>query len=326
MTEELRGLIFDIQGYSVHDGPGCRTLVFMKGCPLHCEWCANPEGIRTAQDIMFRNSKCVHQKNKCRRCIDACPHQAISINPQAVQPANNTEDEPQLWFDRSLCNLCADHQCLQVCYFEGLRYCGDWKTVPELMHIFHRNRHYWGTTGGVTFSGGEPLLQYRYIQAVLEACRKEQIHTAVETTAYCRPDVFLELMSLVDFAFVDVKHMDTRQHRDKTGVPNEPILGNIKTLVASGWPGRLVLRMPVIEGYNDTEENITATAQFMQQMGLVEINILPFHRLGDSKWTQLGKEYAYRESPTTPEETLYNIQSYFLDRRIACYVGSDTTF
>ena len=321
MTDELRGLIFDIQGYSVHDGPGCRTLVFMKGCPLRCEWCSNPEGIRAAQDIMFCNSKCVHRKNNCRRCLEVCPHKAIRINSEAVNA-----DQPQLWFDRRLCDTCVERQCLRVCYFEGLRCCGDWKTVPELMNVLQRNRHYWGTSGGVTFSGGEPLLQHTYIQAVLQACRKERIHTAVETAAYCPEGVFLELMALVDFAFIDIKHMNTERHREKTGVSNERILGNIRALVHSGWPGRLVLRMPVIAGYNDSEENIAATLRFMQRLGLAEINILPFHRMGDSKWAQLGASYACRKNPATPETKLRVLQDKFLDQRIACYVGPDTLF
>lgn len=321
MTDEVKGLIFDIQGYSVHDGPGGRTLVFMKGCPLHCEWCSNPEGMRTAQDIMFRNSKCVHVQNGCKRCIEACPHGAIRINPDYA-----VEGDPQLFFDRSQCNHCEGLECLQVCYFEGIRYCGEWKTVPDLMHLLQRNRHYWGTNGGVSFSGGEPLLQARFVQSVLEACRQEKIHTAVETTAFIQPEVFLNCMQFIDFAFIDVKHMDPARHQEKTGVPNSLIHKNIAALAGSDWPGRLVLRMPLIGGYNDGEENIQAVIEFMKTLGLFEINILPFHRLGNSKWTQLGKEYAYREQQPGDEESLFAIQERFLDQRIACYAGSNTPF
>ncbi len=321
MDSDLRGLIFDIQGYSVHDGPGCRTLVFMKGCPLRCEWCSNPEGMRHAPDILFRNTKCTHRTNNCNRCIEACPHQAIQPDPDW-----RNEDDAQLLLDRRLCSQCATQDCLRVCYFEGLSSCGEWKTVDDLMHVFDRNRHYWQPNGGASFSGGEPLMQSSFIQAVLEACRQEKIHTAVETTAYINSAVFLRLMQLVDFAFIDIKHVDSTYHKAKTGVGNELILQNIAALAASQWPGRLVLRMPVIRGYNDGVENINAIADFMQKIGLVEINLLPFHRLGDSKWTQLGQEYAYHNDQAYPEEHLFQLQDIFLSRRIACYLGSETPF
>jgi len=194
------------------------------------------------------------------------------------------------------------------------------------MHVFERNRHYWGTRGGASFSGGEPLLQYEFMRALFKACREANMHIAVETTAHIQPDRFLDLMSMVDFAFIDVKHMDSQRHREKTGVNNDLILRNIEALVKSRWPGRLVLRFPVIEDYNDTDENIEAVAAFMQRLGLFEINILPFHRLGDTKWTQLGKEYLYHHHTSTPEEKLFHIQDIFLNKHIACYVGSDTPF
>jgi pyruvate formate lyase activating enzyme len=213
-----------------------------------------------------------------------------------------------------------------VCFFEGLRYCGEWKSVDDLLSLLERNRHYWGTRGGVSFSGGEPLLQHEFMREMLAACRDAHIHTAVETTAHIQPEKFLELMQFVDFAFIDIKHMDPQKHREKTGVTNDLILRNIAALSASGWPGRLVLRTPIIEHYNDTDENMQAVAAFMQANGLFEINLLPFHRLGDTKWTQLGKQYGFSEKNATPEDTLFHLQDIFLSKRIACYVGSDTPF
>ncbi len=320
MKQEVKGLIFDIQGYSVHDGPGCRTQVFMKGCPLRCEWCSNPEGMRTAQDIMFRNTKCVNRNNGCRRCIDACPHHAI------VQNQEQTEDAQQLLINHSLCNRCAEHACLSVCYFEGLRCCGEWWTVDSLMHVFERNRHYWGVKGGASFSGGEPLQQNQFMQAVLEACRETNIHIAIETSAQIEPRIFLRLMSMVDFAFIDIKHMDPQRHHEKTGASNDWILRNIENLVKARWPGRLVLRFTVIESFNDTDENIEDVVKLMQRLDLFEINILPFHRLGYTKWTQLGKEYLFKDKIETPKEKMTYIQDIFLNKHIACYIGPDTPF
>ncbi len=320
MKQEIRGLIFDIQGYSVHDGPGCRTLVFMKGCPLRCEWCSNPEGLRTAQDLLFRNSRCVNRKSGCARCIDACPYHAIVPNPDESEAAQ------QILIDRRRCNRCEDHPCVSVCYFEGLLCCGEWWTVRDLMYVFERNRHYWGTQGGVSFSGGEPLLQYAFMRALFQACRDARIHVAVETSAYIQPDRFLKLMSMIDFAFVDIKHMDSQRHGEKTARNNDLVRYNIASLVNHRWPGRLILRFPVIEGFNDTDDNIEAVAAFMQQLGLVEINILPFHRLGKTKWNQLGKEYMYDDKTSTARNKLLQIQDIFLSRHIACFVGSDTPF
>lgn len=321
MEKEVRGLIFDIQGYSVHDGPGVRTLIFMKGCPLHCEWCSNPEGMYPFPEIMFRNTKCVHVSNSCNRCLQACPLGAIQENP-----AGRQNGYVQLIIDRQSCRQCEHRRCLEVCFFEGLRLCGEWKSVDEIMHVLQRNRHYWGGNGGVSFSGGEPLFQPEFLRTMLDACREEKIHVALETTAYAKSEVFLDLLKDVDFAFIDVKHMDSEQHRAKTGVKNELILHNIEALASSGYRGRLVLRMPVIENFNDSDENIFALAAFMKKVGLFEINLLPFHRLGASKWTQLGKTYVYGEQSGTSQEYLLHLQDIFLGERIACYVGSDTPF
>ncbi|KPL83153.1 MFS transporter [Thermanaerothrix daxensis] len=321
MMEE-KGLIFDIQGYSVHDGPGCRTLVFLKGCPLDCAWCSNPEGKLFKPEIMYRATKCTYLTQGCERCITACPEGAIQKNLSG----NGDQEIAPLVLDRSKCQHCRDLDCVALCYFEALKVCGRWYSVSELMRVLKRDQQYWGGMGGVTFSGGEPLMQRRFMRAVLEACRDAYIHIAVETSAYIEPGAFLELMRFVDWAFIDIKHMDPEKHRAGTGVSNELILSNIALLARSGWSGRLIIRMPVIPGFNDDDENILKTAEFLREVGLVEMNILPFHRLGDSKWTQLGAVYPYRDYEGTPEEKMAHLQKLLLDQQIACYVGSETPF
>lgn len=311
--EENKGLIFDIQSYSVHDGPGCRTVCFLSGCPLHCEWCANPESWKFSEKLMFAESKCKY-KQGCTRCIDACAYNSIKI------------EENKIELNWEKCRKCEDFQCTKACYYEALKLCGKWYSVDDVMNILNRDRQYWGQNGGVTFSGGEPLFQSEFLMKLLKQCRERYIHTAIETTAYSDKETFLKVMEYINFAFIDVKHMNRGKHKEKTGVYNDLILNNIETLVNSNWQGRLVLRMPVIRGFNDTDENIRETISFMKRLDLFEINILPFHRLGDSKWNQLGQKYKYSEEEGTPREKLEKIQDMFLDQEIACYVAHETSF
>jgi pyruvate formate lyase activating enzyme len=312
--EEKKGLIFDIQSYSVHDGPGCRTTCFMSGCFLRCKWCANPESWTNSRKIMFAKAKCKHNQG-CIRCAESCKNKAL-----------NFSQSENLAIDWDVCRSCTTFECSKACYYEALRICGKYYTAADLLKIFSRDRQFWGEKGGVTFSGGEPFYQKDFLLDTLKKCKEAYINTAIETTAFVDTDVFLETMKYVDFAFIDVKHMDRDKHEENTGVYNDLILKNIECLVNSSWPGRLVLRMPVIRNYNDSVENAVATADFMNKLGIFEINLLPFHRMGDSKWTQLGDEYAYKEEEATDEETMDRLQDLYLDRRIACYVGSETAF
>ncbi|MBF8984259.1 4-hydroxyphenylacetate decarboxylase activase [Lutibacter sp. B2] len=308
-----KGLLFDIQSYSVHDGPGCRTLFFLSGCPLHCDWCANPESWKLSQKVMFASSKCKHSKG-CTRCKSSCPYGAI----------NFCDDE--LIINWNLCRKCTTFECTKACFYEALKLCGKYYSVDDLLKIMDRDRQYWGENGGITFSGGEPFIQKEFLLETLKKCKERYIHTAIETTAYVDTSSFLEVMNYIDFAFIDVKHMDRDQHKKKTGVYNDLIFENIKALKSSNWKGRLILRMPVIKDFNDTHENIKKIVTFMETLDLFEINILPFHRMGDSKWTQLGYDYLYKDTEPTSMYTLEHIQSIFLDHDIACYIGHETLF
>lgn len=309
------GLIFDIQSYSVHDGPGCRTLVFLMGCPLRCEWCANPEGWEIRKRLMHRPTKCVRQSQGCSRCVEGCGKKAVSLG------ANG-----ELVIDWKACQTCESLDCTSACLNESMVVCGKSLKLEELMRILSRDRRYWSGKGGVTFSGGEPTAQSAFLIAALKRCREAYIHTAIETSAYTPADVFQEIMSYVDFAFIDIKHMDSALHKEKTGVSNELILNNVRALKKSNWPGRLIIRMPVIDGFNDTDENALATIGFLKEIGQTEINILPFHRMGDSKWNQCGMAYPYREYETTTDDVLTRIQATYLANDIICYVGHETPF
>ena len=316
MAEPLRkqqGLISSIQSYSLHDGPGCRTTVFLAGCFLRCTWCANPETWELKQQVMYAPGKCVRAKG-CAGCLKKCVRDGVSGEEDGIR------------LDWGKCSACTDFSCAEACPTEALRKCGEWYRVEEVMQRLERERDFWGPGGGVTFSGGEPFFQGAFLRELLAVCKRKNLHTAVETTAFVEEAAFLTTMQLVDFAFIDLKHMDASRHQAGTGVSNECILSNIAALRRSGWDGRLVLRIPVIAGFNDTLENMTATADFMDSLGLYEINLLPFHRLGDSKWEQLGKPYAHRQETATSPQVLERLQKVFLARKIACYVGNQTAF
>lgn len=306
----LRGLIFDIQGHSVHDGPGTRTTIFLCGCPLNCVWCSNPEGLFHHQVMMHRNSRC----KLCGTCVRSCPHRAVRILDGKVS------------FDRGICDTCSTFECAKTCYYESQVISGKYYTIDDIMRILQRDRQFWGARGGVTLSGGEPLLQKNFSKALLMACKESFIHTCIETTSCIREDAYLDSMQYVDWAFTDIKHMDSGCHKELTGVGNELILGNIRTLAQSDWDGVLVPRVPVIPGRNDSDGNISATAEFIRDIGLDVINLLPFHRLGESKYRQLGKTYIMENQTPPTDEHMQHLKKIVESKGILCFIGWETPF
>jgi pyruvate formate lyase activating enzyme len=305
------GLIFDIQAHSVHDGPGTRTTVFLNGCPLACLWCCNPEGLSRKPILMYRENRCT----ACGNCLPACPKEAISIGP---------DQKPV--FDRAVCATCESHDCIGVCYQEGLVLSGASYTVEDLIEIFQRDRQFWGSRGGVTFSGGDPLLQRKFMLPLLQRCREIRINTCVETTASLSSAWFMEAASLLNWIFVDIKTMDPEAHKCMTGRDNSLILKNVRLLAESDLDCFVVVRIPVILGFNDSEENIRATARFVRDCGLEVINLLPFHRLGESKYKQLGLEYAFKDIPGLKLDQLDQAAAWVREEGLTCYTGWETPF
>jgi glycyl-radical enzyme activating protein len=315
MGDQATGLIFDIQGYSVHDGPGCRTLVFLSGCPLRCAWCSNPEGQLARPRLMVHKERCAHRHY---RCATACEQAAVSIGDGAG---------PHPWFDRSICQRCETMSCVAACLDRALKIAGRRYSVAELMAVLTRDQGFWGSGGGVTFSGGEPLSQPAFLQAALQQCQASYIHTAIETSAHVESDLLLAILPWTDWLLVDIKHMDPTAHRSETGAGNEQILNNIRALASARWEGRLIVRVPIVPGYNDTTENLHATAGFVAGLGLKEVNLLPFHRLATSKYEQLGLGYGrYAHLAPPSREALHSQQQIFRGAGLACYAGSQTTF
>lgn len=307
-------MIFDIQSYSVHDGPGCRTNVFFVGCPLKCRWCSNPESWAVKKHLMFAERTCKWEQG-CTACRDACPQGAITFDENG---------KPVLDWVR--CNACETIECEKSCAAHALKQCVRFLTVDDVMHILMRDYPNWGSDGGVTFTGGEPLLHHHFLDSLLQRCRKEQIHTAIETSGFASREVFMKIFRNLNFAFIDVKNMDEEKHLWGTGVSNKPILDNIAALCASDWRGRLILRQPTIGGFNDSIENAKRLIDFMNANGLFEINLLRFHRMGQTKWEQLGKSYEFSDHGDISEERLLELQELYLDNDIACYLGEDTPF
>ncbi len=309
--DENEAVIFDIQGFSVHDGPGGRTLVFFKGCPLKCKWCCNPEGIDWGCSLMYRSSRC----KRCHNCVASCPYKAITVS----------DESGLIEIDRQSCKGCTTHECVANCYYQALSLAGKRITLQQLLHKLERDRRFWGRGGGVTLGGGEVMGQYEFAARLLEECYNSGMHTAIETSGYAPWRHYEKVLKYVDWVFVDLKHMSSEAHRKATGVRNELILANIKRMQRLEQL-RVLVRIPVIPQFNDDDDNITKTAKFLQVIGLSEVNVLPFHRLGTSKYEQLGMPYEYGEAFASSKERMEKIQEIFRRYDIVCYAGSNTPF
>ena len=270
----LTGLVFDIQRFAVHDGGGIRTLVFLKGCPLSCKWCQNPESMSSKPEIMRIPHHCI----SCVKCATLCPEQAIEYRADGVA------------IHRDKCTYCGE--CVEKCYAGSMTIVGRYMTVEEVMEEVERDRPFYNTSqGGVTFSGGEPTLQSAFLVSALKDAKARGLHTAIESCCLCTGETFAEVLKHTDLVLTDIKHMDSDIHMELTGAPNDQILSNIRMAAEMGK--KLRIRIPLIPGCNDSEENIRATAMFVKSLGqsVEGLDILPYHRLGEPKWEQLDRKY-----------------------------------
>jgi len=303
------GYLFDLPGCSVHDGPGCRTLIFFKGCSLHCSWCSNPEGISPSPEPLYNIGKC----NRDLLCVEACPVKAIR------------ENEAGLLFDRVRCAACSTFDCARACCSGALRIGGYHLNVDGLYDKIRRDRQYWGEKGGITLTGGEPFLQPDFASALLKKCFEGFIHTAVETCGNVPWKNIESSLSWLDWIFFDLKHMDPEIHRSATGHSNKLIFENVKRL-AEIFPGRLVFRMPVIPGLNDSDGHIRKMADFILSTGRTEINLLPIHHLGREKYPLTGRIYSMDPEKVMTGEGIRRAWEIFTKAGVTCYLGSDTPF
>lgn len=293
------GTIFDIKKYSINDGPGIRTTVFLSGCPLSCWWCHNPESQSRTPQLLYRPNRCL----ACGTCAEVCPEGAIHLECGSSASAYaEVKLRRSVVTDREKCTAC--QTCVSACYAGARQFSGYETTVGEVMAQVKREIPFYDESGGgVTFSGGEPLMQPTFLSALLTACRREEIHTTVDTSGFANWNVFEQIRGDVDLFLFDLKHMDSVRHREVTGVPNEVILDNLKKLAERGH--KILARIPLIPGINDDEENLQASGKFLASLPHLEgVELMGYHDIAQAKYQALGWEYKLPNTRPPTEEAM----------------------
>ncbi len=282
--EQTKGNIFEVKRFAVHDGPGVRTTLFLKGCPLRCRWCHNPESISPQPQLAYFAHKCIN----CGECVEACPENAHKM-------VNGIHH-----FDRERCLNCG--ACETVCLGNALRFYGRRISVEDALHIAIEDRDFFGTEGGVTLSGGEPLLQAEFCSELLKRLKAEGVHTAVDTCACVRWEAIEKVLPFTDIFLVDFKHADNAEHQKVTGQGNKLIINNLQRLSNCG--AKIEVRLPLIPGCNNSEKNLRESGIFLGSLKLERIKVLPFHSMARSKYPALGMRDTMPDVPEQDEKAL----------------------
>lgn len=294
---ERKALIFNVQKYNMYDGPGVRTMIFFKGCPLRCKWCANPEGLEKKHVVLYKQNSCVN----CGACVEVCPvgiHEMSAMNEHQIRRD----------IDCIGCRKCED-----ACPASALSIAGEVRTISELLEIIEEDRSFYDVSGGgVTLGGGEVLMQPEAATYLLMACKQEGINTAIETCGYSKRDAILKVAEFTDLFLFDLKHIDPERHYQLTGVRNEIIIENLKELLNRRY--NVKIRMPLLKGINDSREEIEGAIDLLMPYrdykNFKGIDLLPYHKLGVNKYTQLGMDYPIQGDPSLSDEDLARIESW----------------
>ena len=299
---EKKGLVFNIQRFSVNDGPGVRTIVFLNGCPLRCKWCCNPESQQLKPVVMFKEQNCVG----CGNCEVVCPTGASNLNVPGK-------------IDHTKCITCG--KCVEVCYHRALEMSGKEMSVEDLMVELYKDRIvYKRSGGGITVSGGEAFVQHEFLLELLKTCKSLGWHTAIETTGYTTTEVLDEVVPYLDLVMMDIKHVDPEVHKEYTGVSNERILEN--ALYISHLAKEMIVRVPVIPGFNSDKNVIAAIAKFTTYLHNVkELHLLPYHDLGSNKYAMMGKEYELQGTKTPEKDYMEELKAVVEQEGLICKIG-----
>ena len=297
-------LIFDIKRYAINDGPGIRVVIFFKGCNLHCAWCHNPESISSKIEKMYAPARCI----KCGTCVEACPENAITLTSEGIIT------------DPDLCKMCG--KCADVCPTKAIEMSGKVMQVTEIMDIIEKERIFFDQSGGgVTFSGGEPLVHTKMLLKLLDECGKRGIHRAVDTAGNVSTEIILDVAKRTDLFLYDIKMMDSDLHRKWINSGNEKILHNLIVLAEAGK--HIIIRIPLIGGVNDTDENIELTAKFISELAgeKKQVHLLPYHAIAENKYRKLGKSDDFEILKEPDKETLERAIAKFGEYGILASIG-----
>lgn len=294
------GLIFNIQKFSVNDGPGIRTVVFFKGCPLHCRWCSNPESQLHRTQILWNQKKC----RNCRHCTQVCPLKAISLLNGHVH------------INPGKCSGCKE--CISSCPEKALELEGEYRTVQDVMDVVLQDQVFYEESGGgLTLSGGEVLSQPEFAMELLSAAKDKGLNTCCETTGFSAPEIFDRVTGQVDYLLFDMKHWDPSKHKEGTGVTNELPLLNMKHAIERGQT--VLPRIPVIPGFNNTLEDASCFAGTLHGIGAARCQLLPFHQFGENKYSLLDMDYDYQDIPSLHREDLQDYLKILIDSGIDAF-------
>ncbi|PID42065.1 MAG: radical SAM protein [Proteobacteria bacterium] len=297
-------MIFDIKRYSINDGPGIRTTVFFKGCPLRCAWCHNPESISAKPQKMYYESKCIG----CRECVTACPENACQLTEKGIVT------------DLQRCTSCGI--CAEVCPTLATEMSGRIATVAEILEQVEKDRPFFEEShGGVTFSGGEPTRQAPFLHALLDECGRHGIHRAVDTCGLTTAQTLIDLVEKTDLFLYDLKLMDSAKHKEWTGRSNVQILENLRILARREVPIRI--RIPLTAGVNDDDANINASVRFLADLGpaIDQVDILPYHNIAENKYKRLGRVYKRGKMAEPDKERVAQIEQQFMDYGLKTSIG-----